>query len=589
MSHSTFNRRWAGVILEALTRHGVRHICIAPGSRSAPLTLEAAAHATLICHTHFDERGLGHLALGLAKALRQPVAVIVTSGTAAANLYPAIIEARLTGERLVILTADRPPELIDCGANQAIEQPGLFAGQVAAACNLPRPTPDIPARWLVSAVDALLGEHRWGALHLNCPFAEPLYGGDPDAFSDWHDALGDWWHSDQPWLSMPARSAIPVQPEWPTLRQKRGVAIAGKITPEEGIALAAWASALGWPLLADVQSQCGQPLASAEVWLRQPATRDILSATEVVVQFGSHLTSKQLSRWLGDTQPDAFWLIESMPGRRDPVHHRGVRIVADILPWLATHPAVTPASELTGNSALMPNLRQDADSSLEPDPRHDTDPLTSQRPWYSRLNARVAQTREILHRALDHFGEAQLAHRLPALLPEKGSLFLGNSLTIRLADALAQLPAGYPVFANRGASGIDGPIATAAGIQRGSGQPLLAVVGDLSALYDINSLALLRQGSAPLVLIVVNNNGGQIFSMLPTPKAERERFFALPQQVNFSGAAALFGLAYHQPRSWEALLAAVDKGWQNGAALIELRVEEQAAAQFLAEAGKDAQ
>ena len=127
MSVSAFNRRWAAVILEALTRHGVQHICIAPGSRSTPLTLAAAENRAFIHHTHFDERGLGHLALGLAKASRQPVAVIVTSGTATANLYPALIEAGLTGEKLILLTADRPPELIDCGANQAIRQPGMFA------------------------------------------------------------------------------------------------------------------------------------------------------------------------------------------------------------------------------------------------------------------------------------------------------------------------------------------------------------------------------------------------------------------------------------------------------------------------------
>lgn len=118
MSSILFNRRWASVLLEALTRHGVHHVCIAPGSRSTPLTMAAASHPRLHSHTHFDERGLGHLALGLAKVSGQPVAVIVTSGTAVANLYPALIEAGLTGERLILLTADRPPELIDCGANQ---------------------------------------------------------------------------------------------------------------------------------------------------------------------------------------------------------------------------------------------------------------------------------------------------------------------------------------------------------------------------------------------------------------------------------------------------------------------------------------
>jgi 2-succinyl-5-enolpyruvyl-6-hydroxy-3-cyclohexene-1-carboxylate synthase len=134
MSVSSFNRRWATVILEALTRRGVRHVCIAPGSRSTPLTLAAAENRAFIHHTHFDERGLGHLALGLAKVSKEPVAVIVTSGTAVANLYPAIIEAGLTGEKLIVLTADRPPELIDCGANQAIRQPGIFASHPHRRC-----------------------------------------------------------------------------------------------------------------------------------------------------------------------------------------------------------------------------------------------------------------------------------------------------------------------------------------------------------------------------------------------------------------------------------------------------------------------
>jgi len=166
MSVSAFNRRWAAVILEALTRHGVRHICIAPGSRSTPLTLAAAENSAFIHHTHFDERGLGHLALGLAKVSKQPVAVIVTSGTAVANLYPALIEAGLTGEKLILLTADRPPELIDCGANQAIRQPGMFASHPTHSISLPRPTQDIPARWLVSTIDHALGTLHAGGVRL---------------------------------------------------------------------------------------------------------------------------------------------------------------------------------------------------------------------------------------------------------------------------------------------------------------------------------------------------------------------------------------------------------------------------------------
>lgn len=547
MSTSVFNRRWAALLLEALARHGVRHVCIAPGSRSTPLTLAAAANKSFICHTHFDERGLGHLALGLAKASREPVAVIVTSGTAAANLYPSLIEAGLTGERLVFLTADRPPELINCGANQAIRQNGLYASHPALSLDLPRPTPDIPASWLVSTVDSAMARLQHGALHINCPFAEPLYGGDEQLYEDWSATLGDWWQGSQPWLREMDPHQVLKQPDWFFWRQKRGVIVAGRMNAEEGEQLAQWAAMLGWPLIGDVLSQTGQPLPCADLWLAQPQAQTRLAEAQLVVQFGSSLTGKRLLQWQEHCHPQEYWLIDDLPGRLDPAHHRGRRIRSSVARWLELHPAQprTPwADELT---QLAENALDTASGYL-----------------------------------VNRFGEAQLAHRLPELLPENGQLFLGNSLIVRLIDALTRLPAGYPVFSNRGASGIDGLISTAAGVQRATAKPTLAVVGDLSALYDLNALALLRQCSAPTVLIVVNNNGGQIFSLLPTPEEDRQRFYCMPQDVEFGHAAAMFHLAYARPENWGQLLQAVEQGWRHsGATLIELQVPPSDGAQTL--------
>lgn len=538
MSTSVFNRRWAALLLEALSRHGVRHVCIAPGSRSTPLTLAAAANPAFICHTHFDERGLGHLALGLAKASQEPVAVIVTSGTAAANLYPAIIEASLTGERLVCLTADRPPELIDCGANQAIRQHGLYAGHPAQAIDLPRPTPDIPARWLVATVDNAMANLAHGILHINCPFAEPLYGGDEQHYAAWSAELGNWWHDRRPWLCTPATLSVAKQPDWHFWRQKRGVIVAGRISAEEGEQLAAWAEMLGWPLIGDVLSQTGQPLPCADLWLARPQAKGILANAQLVIQFGASLTGKRVLQWQAQCQPQEYWLVDALPGQRDPAQHRGRRICCPVGQWLDAHPA---------------QLRS---------------------PWADDLAAIAAQTHELVTGYLrDRFGEALLAHRLAQLLPENGQLFLGNSLVVRLVDALAQLPPGYPVFSNRGASGIDGLLSTTAGVQRATAKPTLALVGDLSALYDLNALALLRHCSAPTVLIVVNNNGGQIFSLLPTPETERQRFYCMPQDVEFSHAAAMFQINYACPADWQQLRQAVEQGWRHsGATLIELQV-----------------
>ena len=546
MSVSAFNRRWAAVILEALTRHGVQHVCIAPGSRSTPLTLAAAENRALIAHTHFDERGLGHLALGLAKSSRQPVAVIVTSGTAVANLYPALIEAGLTGEKIILLTADRPPELIDCGANQAIRQPGMFGSHPSQTLSLPRPSHDIPARWLVSSIDNALGQLHSGGVHINCPFAEPLYGEMDDTGLDWQQALGNWWQSDKPWLQEGLHLESEKQRDWFYWRQKRGVVVAGRMSAAEGKKVAEWAKTLGWPLIGDVLSQTGQPLPCADLWLGNANAVTELAQAQIVIQFGSSLTGKRLLQWQATCEPDEYWLVDNLPGRLDPAHHRGRRLVCNVERWLEQHPAESRQSW----SVAIPRLSELA--------------------WTTTDAQR------------ETFGEAQLAHRISDYLPEQGQLFVGNSLVVRLIDALGQLPAGYPVYSNRGASGIDGLISTAAGVQRGSAKSTLAIVGDLSALYDLNGLALLRQVSAPLVLIVVNNNGGQIFSLLPTPAEERERFYLMPQNVHFEHAAKMFGLRYHRPENWAALEDALSGAWrQPVTTVIEMVVNDTDGAQTL--------
>ncbi|WMY73244.1 2-succinyl-5-enolpyruvyl-6-hydroxy-3-cyclohexene-1-carboxylic-acid synthase [Buttiauxella selenatireducens] len=546
MSISSFNRRWATVILEALTRHGVRHVCVAPGSRSTPLTLGAAENRAFICHTHFDERGLGHLALGLAKASQAPVAIIVTSGTAVANLYPAIIEAGLTGEKLVVLTADRPPELIDCGANQAIRQPGIFSSHPTQSINLPRPTQDIPARWLVSTIDNALGQLMGGAVHINCPFAEPLYGEQDETGMSWQQALGDWWQSDKPWLRMGSAQEVIKQRDWFFWRQKRGVVVAGRLNADEGKLVASWAKTLGWPLIGDVLSQTGQPLPCADLWLSNSQAVTELAEAQIIIQFGSSLTGKRVLQWQSACEPEEYWLVDNLPNRLDPANHRGRRLACDIIQWLELHPAEKRAA------------------------------------WDEKLTTLAKIAQQAVKKGTVEFGEAQIAARLPELLPDGGQLFVGNSLIVRLVDSFAQMPAGYPVYSNRGASGIDGLLSTAAGVQRATARSTLAIVGDLSALYDLNSLALLRQVSAPFVLLIVNNNGGQIFSLLPTPAEERERFYCMPQNVNFAHAAAMFNLSYYNPTSWDELQDAVSNAWlRPQTIIIEATVAETDGAQTL--------
>ncbi|WP_272518208.1 MULTISPECIES: 2-succinyl-5-enolpyruvyl-6-hydroxy-3-cyclohexene-1-carboxylic-acid synthase [unclassified Providencia] len=538
MSNSAFNLRWAEVIIEALSRHGMKHICIAPGSRSTPLTLAAINNAKLHCHTHFDERGLGHLALGLAKASNEPVGVIVTSGTAVANLYPSLIEAGLTGEKVIFLTADRPPELIDCGANQAIRQTHIFASHPAQSLMLPRPTQDISAKWLVTAIDNGMNQLRHGAFHINCPFAEPLYG-DMDGEHEWQKTLGEWWNSSHPWLTEPLTHSVALVADWYFWRQKKGVVLAGRMSASEGELVAKWAQELGWPVIGDVLSQTGQPYPCADLWLQHPDAQQVLKHAELVVQFGSSLTGKRLLQWQANCEPQEYWIIDSIPQRLDPANHRGRKLTCSIKGWLDNHPA-QPRSL-----------------------------------WCEPLQTLAQKAQHHVHQQLhDQFSEAAVAFQLPELLSPRGQLFVGNSLIVRLVDALAQLPLGYPVYSNRGASGIDGLISTMAGVQRATARPTLAIVGDISALYDLNSLALLREPSAPTVLIIVNNNGGQIFSMLPTPDEARQNYYCMPQNVSFEPAAKMFGLQYCAPTDWGTLKNTVQQFWhsQQGTLLVELQV-----------------
>lgn len=538
MSNSAFNLRWAEVIIEALSRHGMKHICIAPGSRSTPLTLAAINNAKLHCHTHFDERGLGHLALGLAKASNEPVGVIVTSGTAVANLYPSLIEAGLTGEKVIFLTADRPPELIDCGANQAIRQTHIFASHPAQSLMLPRPTQDISAKWLVTAIDNGMNQLRHGAFHINCPFAEPLYG-DMDGEHKWQKTLGEWWNSSHPWLTEPLTHSVALVADWYFWRQKKGVVLAGRMSASEGELVAKWAQELGWPVIGDVLSQTGQPYPCADLWLQHPDAQQVLKHAELVVQFGSSLTGKRLLQWQANCEPQEYWIIDSIPQRLDPANHRGRKLTCSIKGWLDNHPA-QPRSL-----------------------------------WCESLQTLAQKAQHHVHQQLhDQFSEAAVAFQLPELLSPRGQLFVGNSLIVRLVDALAQLPLGYPVYSNRGASGIDGLISTMAGVQRATARPTLAIVGDISALYDLNSLALLREPSAPTVLIIVNNNGGQIFSMLPTPDEARQNYYCMPQNVSFEPAAKMFGLQYCAPTDWGTLKNTVQQFWhsQQGTLLVELQV-----------------
>lgn len=543
--HATFNHVWSSLLLEELFRLGVRDLVLAPGSRSAPLTMAAAAHQGFRRHLHFDERGLGFMALGLAKGSNRPVAVIMTSGTAVANLWPAVAEAQLTGVPLIILSADRPHELIDNGANQAIDQQGIFGRYPVYQQNLPSPTPTIPAAFVLSSVDQALARQALtpGVVHFNCMYPEPLYPGEHyQDFSDYLAPLGDWLSSHKPWSPWQQNEPTsPPQTEWKTFRQKRGIVVAGRITnPQQAEAAAELAERLGWPLLADIQSQLRfdrRNLIELDLALNNAAVAAELGRAEVLLQFGARLVSKRLGQFIKQQAWHDYWLVDPQPARLDPDYRLRNRLLCSAGAFASAHPVTA-----------------------------------SKAPWH-RLPALLQPVGQAIAAACDRFSELGVCHRINSLI--EGQLFVGNSMPARLMDMLGETGKGPSrVMTNRGASGIDGLIATAYGFAQSSNQPTTLLIGDLSALHDLNSLALLSKASQPLVVILLNNDGGSIFRMLPVPTEGEllESYYRLPHGLGFEHAAAMFGLAYRAPTTLAGFEQEYGLALKGGVTLIEIRV-----------------
>lgn len=560
------NRLWARLILEELSRLGVRHVCMAPGSRSTPLVLAAAAHDDLTLHSHFDERGLGFYALGLAKSLQAPVAVIVTSGTAVANLLPAVVESGLTKEKLVLLTADRPLQQINCGANQAIQQPGLFSSHVCYELALPSPSLSITPQWLLSHIDHSLAvqQQTGGTVHINCPYPEPLYGGEAD-FSDYLAGISHWQEQQQTYLSIhgPAMDYLAADPlvelsskiasnmslvTMPVVDRK-GLVVIGAMSIADMQAIKQWAKAMGWPVLVDPQSGGSSAWSHYDVWLQNQACQDKLAEAEILVQFGARLVSKRLGQFIAQHDWQDYWLIAPQTGQLDPYHHRCKQFVIPIKNWLALFSSGQLNRQLAANNGIFAEL-----GVLHRD--------VVGYEWAKVLTAASVAVRQLIEiNHIDHLTEISFAATLDTcfsktLLKESTSLFIGNSLIVRLLDMFAALP-NIPVFSNRGASGIDGLLATAAGVQQGQQQGMLCLLGDTSLLYDLNSLALFSQPTYPSVIVVLNNDGGAIFDMLPVAEQQKEQLYRMPHGFNFKHAAAMFNLDYIQPHSLADALAVI--------------------------------
>lgn len=521
--------RYVRALLGSLYQGGVRHVVIAPGSRNTPLTAALTSEgAPFRTWLHLDERSAGYFALGLARQTGEPVVVTCTSGTASANFLPAAVEARLSRVPVIFLTADRPPEARDVGAAQTVDQVGLFGSHVKWAADLPvadASALDELVRYGASAgarAAATSLEAPQGPVHLNIPFREPLIEGGDTPFGE---------------IELPvARSPRRAEVDTTTVARlaamlpgRRGLLVCG---PETGglpaRAIAALAAALRWPVIADPLSglRAGTHdrslvIDSVDALVRVPEIAE-RGRPEVVVRFGAAMTCKPFNTWLAAL---------------DGVH----RIVVD---------AAEPSTggwrdpDLQADESVSAGALEFAEALLAAlDGRPATEPAWSA--LWTEANAAARDALRESSAAIAEPFEGQVVYDLAGALPDGATLVAGNSMPVRDIDSFfANTQRAVSIVGTRGASGIDGVVSTAVGAAAADRGPVALLIGDLSFLHDLNGLWPLRRYGLDLTIVLVNNNGGGIFSFLPQRQATPARFdewWGTPHGLDLSHAVALHG------------------------------------------------
>ncbi|MDE2771329.1 MAG: 2-succinyl-5-enolpyruvyl-6-hydroxy-3-cyclohexene-1-carboxylic-acid synthase [Bacteroidota bacterium] len=542
------NAHRAHLIVAELVRCGVDEFIIAPGFRSAPLALAAISHPGTHCTVHFDERGSAFFALGYGRATRKPCVWITTSGTAAANGLPAIVEASMDSVPMICLTADRPPELRDTGANQTIDQVHLFGRYPRWFVDLPVPVSERDGAYIRSTIDQAVHRACDGPVHLNCMFREPLLEEDQEEKSIPKMSWSTEEREQTQYMTAVGSAFAPSQRLVRKICEAhRGLIIVGSLqSPEGGKAVHALAKHLGWPLMADISAPV-PPVENMVTFFdlivrSERFTRQY--SPDVVLHFGGPLVSKKLQQFLSHARAETYALIAPSSDRIDPYHVLTDRIQSKISGFC---------------NYLLGEVPRDK----------------SHAAWTEAWMRANTLARRTLVSLLDHkLSEPSVAWMLSRLSDHTNWILGASSMPIRDLQAFLERDATPRVFANRGASGIDGTLATAAGIARGQSGTGTVLLGDLAMLHDLNSLALLKDRD--ITIVVVNNNGGGIFNMLPIALEQEpfETVLGTPHGMDFRFAAEQFQIPYTLADS----CARFKETWRAAAAsagpnLIEVRTD----------------
>lgn len=538
------NSFWSELFTEQLAEIGIKFACISPGSRSTPLTLAFAANKKIKTFVNPDERSSAFFALGLAEQSGSPVVIVTTSGTAVAELYPAIIEAYQRRIPLIVCTADRPPELLNRGANQTINQSNIYANHIRKFFNAGLPSLTESKllnikKIAAEAVEIALKKNR-GPVHINFPFRKPL---EPGTFTDKIDktfynkikniSIENYISTSNPPAAENLSSVVKA-----ITRKPKGLIFCGWDNYRNDFAklLTKFSKITGYPIIADGISGLRfgnfskhNVISNASAFLKSGAYGFLLNA-DIIFQFGSAPTSNIALDFIKDAKGTKI-LINEFGDYKDP--SGTTKSIISQNPSEFLHVAISLL-----NKKSAPEITE----------------------WLNKIRNLEINTEQIKKGKIfnaDFPFEGRIIPELIKCIPPNSNLVISNSMPVRDLDFFASpTRKKINVFSNRGASGIDGVISTAAGIAAQSKKQTYLVIGDLAFLHDVNGLNILRNNKIPLKIILINNNGGGIFKMLPIANYNKffREYFQTPQSVNFKLLTKAYGGIFYNIKSFNDLI-----------------------------------
>ncbi len=612
------NLEWANVVAEELYRSGVRTICISPGSRSTPLVLAFAKLRKIVADlqvlVHIDERSAGFFALGLAKVSKKPVVLLCTSGTAAANYYPAIIEAFYSSVPIVILTADRPPELRDCGAGQTIDQIQMYGNHLRYFFEVGTPEiSEFKLKYLRSLIGYAVGiatdNDLAGPVHLNFAFADPLVPETLDEILAPEQLESEIFKPEilkpETLIFSQSQDFQPNnQPHYQVISGKKilsvnaiknlatqiknspcGIIVVGvyDAEPEFAAAVKALAEVTGYPLLAEAAGMNRQgTISHYDSFLR--ATQ-VLPTPDLIIRFGVMPTSKSFLLWQNNS---AGKNIEKIPEKisgniseknteqiiigngknTDPTHNLVQNINAD---------AISFCNDLT--NYFRENNLENQDQIQ--DENQDQKLISTKLNWrqsFEKIELITKNAKTKFLDGIDCLFDGKVFSELGKWLPENTLLYVANSTAIRDLDSFFHSENQIKILVNRGANGIDGTLSSALGAAFGSDLPVVLICGDLAFYHDLNGLMAVKKYGIKLTVILLNNDGGGIFEMMPISifKPIFEEFFGTAHGLDFAPIVRAYDGDFIQIKNYQHLQECVLNSLQTaGTQVLEVKTNRQ--------------